>query len=119
MTTTTTLPRLNATEALAAIRDGALLIDVRSEAGRHRDGEAQGAIIVPKAEVVDLLTKLVSPKSADQKIVVFCGSIKGSEPVLEKLLAAGIPNVFDVDGGFAALTTEGGLTRIERARPVA
>jgi rhodanese-related sulfurtransferase len=106
--------RLDGQAALAAFRSGALLIDVRSEAGRQKNGEAHGAIVIPKADVVDAVTQRLARANPDQKIVIFCGSIKGSEPIVDQLQAAGIGNVFDVEGGFDALTGENGLDRVAR-----
>lgn len=111
--------RIDGKTALDAFRSGALLIDVRSEAGRQKNGEAHGAIVIPKTDVLDAVTKRLGRTSADQKIVIFCGSIKGSEPIVDQLQAAGVSNVFDVDGGFEALVGDDGLARIERPAPVA
>lgn len=119
MTTERSQTRLDGQNALDAFRAGALLIDVRSEAGRHKNGEAHGAIVIPKTDVVEAVTRRFGRASAEQKIIIFCGSIKGSEPIIDQLTAAGVTNVYDVEGGFDALTGEGGLTRIERAAPLA
>ncbi|MET3927884.1 rhodanese-like domain-containing protein [Devosia sp. 2618] len=117
--TTRTHTRLDGPAALAAFHEGALLIDVRSEAGRQKNGEAHGAIVIPKTDVVDAVTKRLARTNSEQKIVIFCGSIKGSEPIIDQLEAAGVSNIYDVDGGFDALTGENGLTRIERPAAVA
>lgn len=106
--------RLDGAAALEAFREGALLIDVRSEAGRQKNGEAHGAIVIPKTDVLDAVTRRLGRTSPDQKIVIFCGSIKGSEPIVDQLQAAGVGNVFDVEGGFDALTIADGLDRIAR-----
>ncbi|ODT66037.1 MAG: hypothetical protein ABS75_29080 [Pelagibacterium sp. SCN 63-23] len=119
MTTDRNQTRLDGQQALAAFHAGALLIDVRSEAGRHKNGEAHGAIVIPKTDVVEAVTKRLARASAEQKIIIFCGSIKGSEPIVDQLTAAGVTNVYDVDGGFDALTGEGGLIRIDRPAPLA
>lgn len=101
-------PRIGAPAALAAWRAGAILIDVRSAAGRQKNGEAQGAIIVAKSDVVDFVTRRL-PAGGGQKVILFCGSVAGSGPLVAQLAAAGVADVADVDGGFAALTGEGGL----------
>ena len=99
--------RLAAQGALEAVNAGALLIDVRSEAGRGRDGELKGAIVIDKPDVFDVLSKRLRKASDDQKIIIFCGSIKGSGPVVESLTQAGFAGVYDVDGGFQALRGAG------------
>lgn len=117
--TTAVTNRIEGAEALRTIRDGALLIDVRSEAGRHRDGEIHEAVVVPKTDVVSFVTNRIARRNPDQKIVIFCTSVKGSQPIVEKLTEAGVDNVFDVEGGFAAITGEDGLARIARPTPQA
>lgn len=106
----TTSNRLNSAEALRALEQGALLVDVRSLAGRAKNGEIPGAIIIAKPDAVSVFTRKVTVRSTDQKIILFCGSVAGSGPVAEELAAAGVLHVYDVEGGFSALTAEGGLT---------
>lgn len=106
--------RLSGSQAVQAARDGALLIDVRSPAGRARNGEVQGAIIAAKDDVEDLLTRRTARAAPDQKVVLFCGSVAGTEAIVARLSESGQANVFDVDGGFAALTGPGGLPVIPR-----
>ncbi len=106
--------RLNGTEALQAVTEGALLIDVRSQAGREKNGELAGAVIIAKADVVPLLTSRLGRSAADQKIVLFCGSVAGTEGLVAQLNQVGLGDIYDVDGGFAALTGAGGLAVIPR-----
>lgn len=103
MSDTNDTTRLTAQSAVEAIQTGALLIDVRSEAGRNRDGELKGAVVIAKADVLDVLSKRIRKASDDQKIVIFCGSVKGSGPIVDILTQAGFAGVYDVDGGFPAL----------------
>ena len=42
------LDRLEPTEAAAAVREGAVLVDVRSERDRERDGVIPGALFFPR-----------------------------------------------------------------------
>jgi rhodanese-related sulfurtransferase len=42
------LDRLEATHAAAAVREGAVLVDVRSERDRERDGVISGALFFPR-----------------------------------------------------------------------
>lgn len=99
--------RISGQQAAEAIHDGALLIDVRSATGRLRNGEIAGAVVVAKDDVLDILSKRIRRVSDEQKIVVFCGSVQGSGPVIEALVGAGFTNVHDVEGGFAALSAQG------------
>lgn len=104
-----TTPRLSATKAIAALAEGALLIDVRSAAGRAQNGEVAGAIVIAKPDVVPLLSGRLGRAAPGQKLVLFCGSVAGTEGLVNQLVALGVPDIYDVDGGFAALTTETGL----------
>ena len=42
------LRRLDAAEAHAAMADGALLVDIRSDSQRARDGVVPGALLIPR-----------------------------------------------------------------------
>lgn len=106
--------RLDGPAALRAWETGAILIDVRSEQGRQKNGEVQGAVIVAKSDVVDFVTRRLRAGTSGKPVILFCGSVAGSGPLVEALVAAGQADVADVDGGFAALTGAGGLT----VRPV-
>ena len=99
--TAETKHRISAAQAAEAWRKGAILIDVRSPNGRARNGELAGAVVVAKTDVVDFVTRRLG-KSATE-VVLFCGSVAGTTPLLEALSAAGQSHVSEVDGGFAAL----------------
>ncbi len=104
-----TATRIDGPSALNAWKDGAILIDVRSEQGRQKNGEVQGAIIVAKSDVVDFVTRRLSGRRYDQPVILFCGSVAGTGPLVEQLVAAGQAGVADVEGGFGALTGQDGL----------
>lgn len=95
--------RITAEEARAARDAGALLVDVRGLSGRVRDGEVGGAVILAKADAVDALTRRLALREPGQKTVIFCSSVRGSTPVVEALIAAGLSQVYEVDGGAPAL----------------
>lgn len=106
---------VNAEAAAQLIKDGALLIDVRSERGRASTGSVPGALVVDREKIAQDF----GPESADrrpevtgpqQKIVVFCGSVNGSRPVAEKLKVLGYSDAVHVDGGFLALREAGVAT---------
>ena len=99
--------RLTAAAAAKAFGAGALLIDVSSEVGRGQDGELQGAVIIAKSDVPVILSRWPRRTGDDHKIIIFCGSVKGSKPVIDALLDSGFQNVFDVEGGFQSLRDQG------------
>lgn len=102
-------PELQAPRAAAAKVDGgALLIDVRSARGRASAGEIPGATLVERTELDALFGPADAPAVAlDTPIVVVCGSVNGSGPVAEALVARGYTNVSNVDGGFPAWKAAG------------
>ncbi|MFC0531534.1 rhodanese-like domain-containing protein [Phytohabitans kaempferiae] len=84
-------------DASARVANGALLVDVRSAPRREADGAIPGALIADR----DDLKAVFGLVSVDTPIVVVCGSIDGSRPVAEALVAEGFADVAHVDGGFA------------------
>ena len=84
-----------------------LLIDVRAPKGRAENGEIASAIILPKTLVGEVFTGPFAQVPKDARIVVFCGSVAGSGPVVETLTGLGFTNVADVDGGYAAVKERG------------
>ena len=108
MTDTTTTPDLLVSPLLAAaaVQGGARFIDVRSDGFRARTGG------LPEAEIVakDTVDEAFADTSDTRPVVVICGSVNGSGPVAEQLVAKGFANVVHVDGGFAAWKDAGLLT---------
>lgn len=98
---------ITAEEARQRVADGAVLLDTRSPAGRERTGAIAGAVIVDR-DALDAEFGVDSPArhpqitSTDTPIVVVCGSVNGSGPVADALLARGFVNVVHVDGGASA-----------------
>lgn len=108
----TTAPLVPAALAAAAVAGGALLVDTRSDAGRDSAGGLPQAVRADRtriAEQFDLESpdRLPGVTGHDQSIVVICGSINGSQPVADELLALGFTSVVHVDGGFPAWKAAG------------
>ena len=97
------LPPLSPESARALIDRGALLVDVRSDAGRASAGTVPGALVVAKSDVI----AFAEEHDPGRDIVVFCGSIEGSGPFVDYLAAQGFTGVAHVDGGFDALAGQG------------
>jgi rhodanese-related sulfurtransferase len=105
-------PLVTAEDGRARVAAGAVLIDVRSEAGRLSGGELGGAIVVGKDEVaaklgVDSPSRVREVDSTGTAIVVVCGSVRGSGPVAAQLIAWGYSDVVHVEGGFPAWEAAG------------
>ena len=100
-------PLVSPAAAAALVEAGAVLIDVRSAAGRLSAGALTGAGVVGKDEV-DARFAIGSPNavpgvnSKNTPIVVVCGSVFGSGPVAARLIADGFTDVVHVEGGFPA-----------------
>jgi len=107
-----TAPLVPAALAGAAVAGGALLVDTRSDAGRDSAGGLPQAVRADRTRVaeqfdVDSPERLPGVTGHDQSIVVICGSINGSQPVADELLALGFTSVVHVDGGFPAWKAAG------------
>ncbi|WP_439591727.1 rhodanese-like domain-containing protein [Microbacterium sp.] len=108
-------PLITPEEAAQRAAAGALVIDVRSDAGRARDGVIPGSVRGDRDNLdaqflIDSPEKLAEVTEWDQDIVIVCGSIRGSGPVAEQLRAKGFTNVAHVDGGFPAWKDSGAPT---------
>jgi len=100
---TTVPPLQSAADAGAKVADGALLVDVRSAAGRASHGDIPGATLADRTDLDALFGPASAPAvSLDTPVVVVCGSENGSGPVAEALAARGYTNVSHVAGGFPA-----------------
>jgi rhodanese-related sulfurtransferase len=93
----------SAADARERVDKGALLIDVRSDAGRAANGVIEGATVVLKEDVAAFASTL----DTDREVVIFCGTTAGSGPVADYLDTQGFTAVSHVDGGYEALAAEG------------
>jgi len=101
------IERLEPAEALAAAERGALLIDIRSDSDRERDGIVPGSLHVPRT----VLEWRLDPDSAwrsphvgglDQRILLLCDHGCSSVLAAAALVDLGFTCAGDVIGGFAA-----------------
>ena len=108
----TEIAPIAAADARARVGKGALLIDVRSDAGRAATGTIEGATVVLKEDVAEFASTL----DTDREVVIFCGTTAGSGPVADYLDDHGFTAVSHVEGGYEALTA---ATRVEPAETAA
>lgn len=99
--------RISASELPTDLAGVDLLLDVRAPKGRAENGELASAIILPKSQVAPAFTGPFAQVPRGARIVVFCGSVNGSGPVVQTLKDLGFTNVVDVDGGYGALKERG------------
>jgi rhodanese-related sulfurtransferase len=106
------LERLGPREAADAIGAGALLIDIRPEAQRRREGEIPGAVIIER-NVLEWRLAPGSPQripelaDPDQVVIVTCSAGYASSLAAASLQQVGLPNATDLDGGFLAWDAAG------------
>jgi rhodanese-related sulfurtransferase len=106
------LVRLRPAEAEAALREGALLVDTRSEDQRMKEGTIPGSVHIP----LSLLEWRVDPASGyqhpavesfDSLIVLVCEGGYSSSLAARRLQQLGFMRATDVIGGFRAWRSAG------------
>jgi len=106
------IERLAPAEAAAAVADGALLVDIRSEAARERDGVVPGSMHVPRTVLEWRLEpegEYRSPYAGDtdDRIVLICDHGHSSILAAATLVDLGFARAGDVVGGFEAWRAAG------------
>ena len=101
------IARLGPEQARRALDQGALLIDIRSDGQRQRDGTIPGARVVPRNELewrLDPDCDYRDPELArpDAQVVVFCNAGYQSSLAAATLKDMGFERATDLDGGFQA-----------------
>jgi rhodanese-related sulfurtransferase len=101
------IERLEPSAAYAAMEDGALLVDIRSDTNRERDGIVPGSLHVPRTVLewrFDPGSAWRSPHACalDERVVVLCDHGFSSVLAAATLVELGFTRAADVVGGFAA-----------------
>ena len=104
-------PRLEPTEAFAAAREGAVLVDLRSNDERWHEGIIPGSIHIPRS----VLEWRLDPDSGysnphvrlEQRVIVFCAQGFSSSFAAAALRELGCRTSTDVVGGFAGWKAAG------------
>ena len=100
-------PRVEPAAAHAAMQAGVLLIDIRTDRQRQRDGAIPGALVIDRT----VLEWRVDPASGashpaipdlDTPLILICAQGYSSSLAVATLLDLGATNVSDVIGGFQA-----------------
>ena len=107
------LRRLDPHEAMDAMDDGAVLVDIRSERQRERDGVIPGSHFVPR----NVLEWRLDPASAhrdpllgedpDRHVVIMCDEGFQSSLAASTLHDLGLEHATDLVGGFQAWRAAG------------
>lgn len=85
---------VTSTEAKEKIKDGALLVDVRTRF-EYDEGHIEGAILYPLDEINNDTVSTILPDK-EMAIIVYCQSGNRSSQALEKLKSLGYTNVYDL-----------------------
>ena len=106
------LRRLTADEVPAALERGAVLVDIRPQAQRNREGDVPGALLVER-NVLEWRCDPTSDARLSQAVdddvewVVLCSEGYTSSLAAAALLDLGLHRATDVVGGYHALKAEG------------
>jgi rhodanese-related sulfurtransferase len=106
------LSRLEPLEAASAIRAGAVLIDVRSELQRERDGVVPGSVFFPR-NVLEWRCDPASPArdrrvgDLGRQLIVMCDEGYQSSLAAANLRRLGFERATDLAGGFRAWRAAG------------
>ena len=111
------LHRLDATEVPAALRRGAVLVDIRPAAQRAREGEVPAARVIERNVLewrCDPTSEAKLPQAVDDDVewVVLCSEGYTSSLAAASLLDLGLHRATDVAGGYQALVSDGVLTEL-------
>jgi len=104
--------RIEPREASEAIRDGALLIDIRSESQRGRDGVVPDAVVIAR-NVLEWRCDPASPwrdprvGGHDRRLIVMCDEGYASSFAAATLRQLGFERAADLAGGFRAWRAAG------------
>lgn len=110
--------RLPAEHVPAAVRGGALLVDIRPQAQRAREGEVPGALVIERNVLewrLDPTSDARLPAAVDDDVqwVILCSEGYTSSLAAAALLDLGLHRATDVIGGYHALSAAGVLGDLE------
>jgi rhodanese-related sulfurtransferase len=101
------LKRVDAREAAVELDRGALLVDIRTDAQRIRDGEILGALVIDRTVLEWRLdptspSRIAQATGHDVRVMVLCAEGYSSSLAAASLQDLGLVNATDVIGGFEA-----------------
>ncbi len=108
------LNRLNALDVPAALARGAVLVDIRPQAQRDREGDVPAALVIERNVLewrCDPTSEARLPQAVNDEVewVVLCSEGYTSSLAAVALLDLGLHRATDVVGGYHALKAEGVL----------
>jgi rhodanese-related sulfurtransferase len=111
------LTRMPARDVPAAVADGAVLVDIRPQAQRAREGEVPAALVIERNVLewrCDPTSDARLPQAVDDNVawVVLCSEGYTSSLAAAALQELGLHRSTDVIGGYHALKAEGALAQL-------
>lgn len=111
------LHRMPAHDVPAAVAAGAVLVDIRPQAQRAREGEVPAALVIERNVLewrCDPTSDARLPQAVDDDVawVVLCSEGYTSSLAAAALLDLGLHRSTDVIGGYHALKAEGALEQL-------
>src|SRR5215213_11190811 len=111
------LRRLPAGDVPAALERGALLVDIRPQAQREREGDVPAALVIERNVLewrCDPTSDARIPEAVDDDVewVVLCSEGYTSSLAAASLIDLGLHKSTDVIGGYHALKAEGVLAEL-------
>jgi rhodanese-related sulfurtransferase len=111
------LRRLDAGDVPAAARRGAVLVDIRPQAQREREGDVPTALVIERNVLewrCDPTNDACVPQAVDDDVewVVFCSQGYTSSLAAAALQDLGLHRATDVVGGYWALHDTGALAEL-------
>jgi rhodanese-related sulfurtransferase len=108
------LQRLPASAVPGALERGAILVDIRPQAQRDREGNVAAALVIERNVLewrCDPTSDAKLPEAVDDDVewVVLCSEGYTSSLAAASLIDLGLHNATDVVGGYHALAAEGVL----------
>ena len=109
--------RLTAAEVPGALRRGAVLVDIRPQAQRFREGGVPGALVIERNVLewrCDPTSDARLPEAVGDGVewVIMCSEGYTSSLAAGALLDIGLPRATDVIGGYHALAAAGVLAEL-------
>ena len=109
--------RLRATEVPAALRRGGVLVDIRPQAQRSREGDLPRALVIERNVLewrCDPTSEARLPQAVhdDVEWVVLCSEGYTSSLAAAALQDLGLRRATDVEGGYWALRSSGALAEL-------
>ncbi|MFB9907928.1 rhodanese-like domain-containing protein [Allokutzneria oryzae] len=105
------LDRLEPEQALAAQRDGAIVVDIRPHSNREAEGEIPGALPIERIHLewrLDPASEHRIPDvRPDSRVIVVCNEGYASSLAARDLHRVGLPGATDLVGGFRAWRAAG------------